>query len=160
MEIAMRKTEEFLEPRIRTVFRQTAQYIFDRIQRDDFKFESQSHNLLASIGIGVFKDGVLTDWIANPYVPAELKKFKYKGTVYDIDGQQALNEALGAIDVKGMGKWVMVLVAAVPYALFVDLGLGTQRADGMDKRGMGWWSDDFAPSVAEAFRTSAIALVA
>lgn len=160
IEILKERTEEHLEPRIREVFRQTAVYIFERISRDDFLFDSQTYNLNASIGIGVFKDGVLTDWITNPLRPTQLKKFIYKGQVQYIDGQQALNEALGAVgrDAKEMGKWVMILIAAVPWAYLVDIGSGNQPSVG-DKRGKGWWSNDLAPDIVEKFRRNAKALL-
>ena len=68
--VVEKQVEAYLEPRIREVFRQSALAIFDRINRDDFKFESQTDNLRASMGIGVFKDGLLTDWVENPNIAA------------------------------------------------------------------------------------------
>ena len=159
MEVAKVQTDKWIEPRIRTLFTDVAFLIFDRINRDDFLFESQTHNLRASIGIGIFKDGVLTDWVTNPEIPTTEKKLVYNKEVTLVDGQAALNDALSDIDVKMLGEWVMVLVAAVPYALSVDLGLGTQRSDGQPKRGVGWWSEDFAKEVAEEFRTKAKELI-
>ena len=82
---------------------------------------------------------------------------RYKGTTYEIDGRQALEEALAAIDVKGMGKWVMVLVAAVPYALWVDLGEHNGIAG--YKRGTGWWSEDIVPFITDSFRTNVKQLI-
>ena len=155
--VVEKQVEAYLEPRIREVFRQSALAIFDRINRDDFKFESQTDNLRASMGIGVFKDGLLTDWVENPNIAAQPKTMRYKGTTYEIDGRQALEEALAAIDVKGMGKWVMVLVAAVPYALWVDLGEHNGIAG--YKRGTGWWSEDIVPFITDSFRTNVKQLI-
>lgn len=160
MEVAKVQTDKWIEPRIRTLFTDVAFLIFDRINRDDFLFESQTHNLRASIGIGIFKDGVLTDWVTNPEIPTTNKLLVINGEFTLFDGQLALNEALGSMDVKSLGEWVMVLVAAAPYALAVDTGLeGKQRSDGQPKRGVGWWSEDFAKEVAEEFRTKAKELI-
>lgn len=130
-----------LDVRIREAFRQAALQVYARVEADDFLYESQTNNLRASTGVGIFKDGVLTDWVQNPIIPTSEKKFTYHGATEMVDGNELLQQALTKIQTDGIGKWVFLVVATVPYAAWVDEG------NGGTKRGSGWWTDDFAPNI-------------
>lgn len=141
----------YLDPRIREVFRSVALGFFNRINSSDFRYEDDTNNLRASSGIGIFKEGVLTDWIENPYVPTRLKEVTYKRGTRTIDGNELLDSVLGQIDTRNFATYVMVVVAAAPYAYSVDQALGSQPADGHIKRGKGWWSEDVVPKLITDF---------
>ncbi len=129
-----------LEPKIRIAFTMTAQQLFARIVADDFRFQSQTNNLRASTGIGVFKDGILTDWISNPEIPIlSSPQFTTAGTGitgWMADGNDLLTEALFGTQMADGADWTFYVVSAAPYASFVDDG------GGGIKRGAGWWSED------------------
>lgn len=140
------------EPKIKEVFRQVALGLFARINSGDFRFENDTYNLSASIGAGVFIDGVLTDWTENPSVATTPKEVTYKGKKTIINGADLLNTALGEVEVKDMGKYVMIVLAAAPYGIAVDM------PHFFVKRGEGWWSEDVVPKLIEQFRMNARAL--
>lgn len=142
---AEQKVVAVLEPKIRASFTATATQLFARIIADDFKFKSQTNNLRASTGIGVFKNGVLTDWISNPEIPIisspqftteNLAGGKTSITGWMADGNDLLTEALFGAQMADGADWTFYVVSAAPYASFVDDGGGGV------KRGSGWWSDD------------------
>jgi hypothetical protein len=134
-----------LEPKIRMAFTITAQSLFQRIADDDFRFQSQTNNLRASTGIGVFRNDVLTDWISNPDIPINSSpKFTSKGiTGVLADGNDLLSEALYSTHMADGADWTFYVVSAAPYASFVDDGGGGV------KRGYGWWSEDLIQFIQE-----------
>ena len=147
--------EEYLDTRIQNVFQKVALSIFDKLMREDVLFQNQTGTLTASTGIGIFKTGRMVQWVDNPNYPASQRTVTYKGQKTVVNGQKLLNATLAATDARTAGKYVMVLVSSAPYAYSVEAGLGTQRADGMPKRGIGWWSEDIVPHLTQQFLLNA-----
>lgn len=147
--------EEYLDTRIQNVFQKVALSIFDKLMREDVLFQNQTGTLTASTGIGIFKNGRMVQWVDNPNYPASQQTVTYKGQKTVVNGQKLLNATLAATDARTAGKYVMVLVSSAPYAYSVEAGLGTQRADGMPKRGIGWWSEDIVPYLTQQFLLNA-----
>ena len=133
---------------IRYIFSETAHAVFEWIDSHSLYYHDQTFNLRDSIGVGVYKDGVLQEWIHQPAAKATTdRRFSYKRYVAQINGRDLLETAISSGEDSDFAKYTMVLYAAAPYGIFVQEGGG--------KRGTGWWSEGLVPCVKERFLTTA-----
>lgn len=131
---------------IMPIFAATAQAIFDWIDNHKGYYQNQTYNLRDSTGVGVFKDGVLVEWISNPAPIAQIDTPYLSGDsmLYTyINGRDLLNEAIKSGQHSDFAKYTLVLYSAAPYGVEVDEGGG--------KRGTGWWSQGLIPLVEKTF---------
>ena len=133
---------------IRTIATETSHAVFEWIDAHSLYYQDQTYNLRDSIGIGIYKQGILQHWIQHPQAKATEKRlFTYKGEKIYVDGRQLLQEAISLGEESDFADYAFVLYAAAPYGILVEEGGG--------KRGTGWWSEGLVPYVRERFITIA-----
>lgn len=133
---------------VKTIFIETSHAVFEWIDAHSAYYQDQTYNLRDSIGVGVYKEGVLQQWVQHPQAKATDKRlFTYKGEKIYVDGRELLQEAITAGDESDFADYALVLFAAAPYGILVEEGGG--------KRGTGWWSEGLVPYVRERFITIA-----
>lgn len=139
----MQKIRDSVEIGVRLAFVQAAQNVFERINNSDYRFGDYSLGLKNSMGVGIFKDGVLTDWVHNPAyegdVSLSVELFGADMLSRAVEGRRALDMALQS-EAFGGNDWSFIFIAAAPYAEIVDEGFYTRT--GINP-GQGWWTDDF-----------------
>lgn len=108
-------------------------------------YEDDTYNLRDSIGIGIYKQGVLVKWVQMPSPKAtEGRRFSMGGKNYTVvHGRELLNEAIQGSDYANFAMFSFVLYATAPYGIIVE--------DGDGKRGTGWWSEGLVPYVKSKF---------
>lgn len=141
---------------IMPIFTQTADAVFEWIDGLSVLYLNDTFNLRDSIGFGVFKHGVLLNWIQTPSPKATSNKFfnpvsgKYENEMsfYSItlSGRELLNKAIADGEYSTIADYAIVLYVAMPYGVDVEYGGG--------KRGTGWWSEGLVPYVQESFLTA------
>lgn len=149
------------EKYVKAVFVNTAQEVFDWMGKQSY-FTNRTYNLMDSVGVGIYKQGVLVKWVTNPGKKASgPREITYHGNRMSIDGRSLLQEAINASAAMAavFADYTLVVFAKAPYGAWVDLGLGAYGgSDGRDgqsnpgKTGYGWWSDGLVPHVKDAFR--------
>lgn len=142
------KTEERV---IRSVFTITASAVYEWIDDHPLFYKDQTYNLRDSIGVGVYKDGVLLNWIQHPspkatvrgkYAPPHKEDAPALYYTY-FQGRDLLNQAISNGVASNFAKYVLVVYATAPYGLLVE--------DGGGKRGTGWWTEGLVPYVKKRF---------
>lgn len=139
------------EKYVRTVFVNTAKEVFDWMSKQTY-YTNRTYNLSDSVGVGIYKKGVLVKWVTNPSAKAQKPRMiTYHGERIEINGrallQSALNASAGAAGV--FADYTLIVFAKAPYGAWVDLSLGD---GGSNKQGKGWWSDGLVPHVKETFQ--------
>jgi len=130
------------------IFTVVARSVFEFIAAPGY-FHNETNNLSNSIGIGIYENGVLVQWIDNPAAENALPKtYIYHGISYPVNGRAELEKAISAAAGTVIGGYSMIVFCALPYGLWVDRSLGD---GGTDKRGRGWWSEGLIPEVRKAF---------
>ena len=141
---------------IMSIFTLTAAAVFEWIDSHEGFYLDQTFNLRDSIGVGVFKNGVLVNWIQTPSPKATSGKYfgersdEYAGgnnpySTY-ISGRELLNTAITEGKYSNFADYALVVYATAPYGIVVE--------DGNGKRGTGWWSEGLIPHVKERFITT------
>lgn len=140
------------EKYVKTVFVNTAKAVFDWMSKQSY-FTNRTYNLMDSVGVGIYKQGVLVKWVTNPGKKASAPRMiTYHRERISVDGRALLQEAINASAAMAaaFADYTLVVFAKAPYGAWVDLSLGD---GGSNKRGKGWWSDGLVPHVKEAFQT-------
>lgn len=108
-------------------------------------YEDDTYNLRDSIGIGIYKQGVLMKWVHMPSPKATKgrKFYEGNGSYIMVHGRDLLNEAIQNSSYANYAMFSFVLYSAAPYGIIVE--------DGDDKRGTGWWSEGLVPYVKSKF---------
>lgn len=133
---------------VRIIFTETSKAVFEWIDAHSLYYQDQTFNLRDSIGVGIYKQGVLQEWIHEPTQKATTKRpFTYNGEKMMVDGRELLMEAISLGDESDFGDYTLVVYATAPYGILVEEGGG--------KRGTGWWSEGLIPYVTERFLTTA-----
>lgn len=136
-------TEEHL---IKPIFVLTAASVFEWIDDHPAFYQDQTYNLRDSIGVGVYKDGVLLNWIQHPS-PKAVKQGRYaapNAQYYTyFKGRDLLRKAIAGGKESNLAKYTLVLYATAPYGLLVE--------DGNGRRGTGWWTQGLVPHVKARF---------
>ena len=131
---------------VRTIATEVSHAVFEWIDAHSLYYQDQTYNLRDSIGIGVYRQGQLQQWIQHPQAKAtEKRSFTYKGEKIYVDGRQLLQEAISLGEESDFADYSFVLYASAPYGILVEEGGG--------KRGTGWWSEGLVPYVRERFIT-------
>ena len=129
------------------IFSEVAKEVFAWLKNQTY-YQNRTFNLSDSIGFGIYDNGTLAQWIANPDSnAAEDKTYTYHGVRHTINGRRMLEEAISGSTAR-IGMYTMKVFCAVPYGAWVELGLGN---GGPDKAGVGWWSDGLMPEVRDRF---------
>jgi len=133
---------------IMRLFTNVSKAVFEWIDNHPSYYKDRTFNLRDSIGVGIYKEGVLLDWIHQPSEKAtEGKKFKYKNYKTIVYGRELLNEAITGGNYSDIATYALVLYATAPYGLFVELG-GPSGGN----KGVNWWSEGLIPMVEDKFR--------
>ena len=140
---------------IMSVFTLTAAAVFEWIDGHEGYYMDQTYNLRDSIGVGVFKKGVLVNWIQTPSPKATSGKYFTKrsdeyasgNNPYStyISGRELLNDAISRGEYSNFAEYALVVYATAPYGILVE--------DGNGKRGTGWWTEGLIPYVSNRFLT-------
>lgn len=139
------------EKYVKAVFVNTAQEVFDWMSKQSY-FTNRTYNLMDSVGVGIYKQGVLVKWVTNPGKKASgPRQITYHGNRMSINGRSLLQEAINssAAMAAAFADYTLIVFAKAPYGAWVDLSLGD---GGSNKAGKGWWSEGLVPHVKDAFR--------
>lgn len=129
-----------------SLFTKVADSVYTWIDNHTATYEDDTYNLRDSIGVGVYKKGILVKWVQMPEKKAtQPRNFAYKDSPYytKINGRELLMSALSKNLYAGMSDYELIVYCTAPYGLLVEMGDG--------KRGTGWWSELFIPYVIERF---------
>lgn len=145
------------ENKIREVFEATAQAVYDWIDSQQY-FTNRSGNLKDSIGVAMYRKGVLLDdwyWLPAKGASKELKT-RYHGADIVINGREMLNEAIdmGGSLAQEVGDYTLVVFVAAPHGAWVTLGLGSPDPANEfkpTKKGFGWWQDGLRSYATQTF---------
>lgn len=139
------------EKYVQAVFVNTAKEVFDWMGKQNY-FTNRTYNLMDSVGVGIYKKGVLVNWVTNPGKKASSpRQITYHGNRMSIDGRSLLQEAINASAamVASFADYTLVVFAKAPYGAWVDLSLGD---GGTNKAGKGWWSEGLVPHIKDVFK--------
>ena len=138
---------------IMSIFTLVANKIFSWIDSHPAYYKDQTFNLRDSIGVGVYKNGAIVQWIHNPAPKAtRKKKFAPRSEEYGggnapysvlISGRELLNEAISNAKYAKFADYTLAVFATAPWGLLVE--------DGKGKRGTGWWTEGLVPYIKERF---------
>lgn len=141
---------------VMSIFTLVANKIFSWIDSHPAYYKDQTFNLRDSIGVGVYKNGAIVQWIHNPAPKAtRKKKFKERGVDYAsfgvgehdywqlLSGRELLNNAISNAEYAKFADYTLAVFATAPWGLLVE--------DGKGKRGTGWWTEGLVPYVKERF---------
>ena len=138
---------------IMSIFTLVANKIFSWIDSHPAYYKDQTFNLRDSIGVGVYKNGAIVQWIHNPAPKAtRKKKFAVRGGGYGgsdnpyytfFSGRELLNEAISNAEYAKFADYTLAVFATAPWGLLVE--------DGNGKRGTGWWTEGLVPYIKERF---------
>ena len=150
------------EKYVKKVFVNTAKAVFDWMSKQSY-FTNRTYNLSDSVGVGIYKQGVLVNWVTNPASKASAPRvITYHGERISVDGRALLQEAINASASMAatFADYTLVIFVKAPYGAWVELGLGAYGdSDGSDgqshpaKAGYGWWSEGLVPYIKETFVT-------
>lgn len=144
------------EKYVRQIFENTAKAVASWLDTQTY-FTDRTNNLRDSIGVGIYKEGVLQTWIENsPRKATQEMVTIYHGEELSINGRELLNSAItsAASEAGSFATYTMIVFAKAPHGEWVDLGLGyPQPADGFkpSKKGFGWWHDGLVTEVQSVF---------
>lgn len=134
----------------RQIFENTAKEVASWMDSQTY-YTNRTYNLTDSVGVGVYKKGVLVSWAGNPAKRASVANIiRYRGNMIHVDGRSLLNEAIrkGSSTYGAFADYTLVVFAEAPYAYWVDQSLGS---GGNNKKGKGWWSEGLVPHIKSTF---------
>lgn len=133
--------------RVISIFTNVSAAVFEWIDSHAGYYQDQTYNLRDSIGVGVYRKGVLVKWIQTPSPKAIRGKRFSPGAdspyYYTIHGRDLLINATQNATSHNLALYALVVFAAAPYGIMVE--------DGDGKRGTGWWSEGLVPYVRQRF---------
>lgn len=134
----------------RQILENTAKEVSSWINSQTY-YTNRTYNLTDSVGVAIYKKGVLVSWVGNPTKMASTAKtIMYHRNMIQVDGRSLLNEAIrnGSYLYGGFADYTLVVFAEAPYAYWVDQSLGS---GGSNKKGKGWWSEGLVPHIKNTF---------
>lgn len=114
-----------------------------------YGLNNDTYNLRDSIGVGLFKQGILIDIVAPSPKASVAHQWTYHKVQYETKGHDKLLSVLANTHKANMNEYNFVLICAAPYGFFLDRGLGPDKLGNGDasKAGYGWWTDGLIPFI-------------
>lgn len=148
----IRGVKQFIDKQVESSIEDMFRYMSNMVDRwleTQNRYHNQTYNLTDSVGVGTYKHGVLVNWHqTRPAMGSTRNLWVSKGNIIPINGFELLQTAVSEGEGSSFAEYALVVYAAVPYAEWVELSLGT---GGSDKRGKHWWSGGLIPFVQKEF---------